>query len=1129
MSAFDRLIGQIDSFIRKYYKNQIIKGVFLFVGVLLVTYLCVVGLEYFGRFNSLIRGILLFGFIGVNGYILARYIFIPLLKLKAYGTRIDRYQASAVIGKFFPDVSDRLLNTLQLNDQISKNSADFELLNASVQQRSEKMSVLPFSEAIDLGENRKHLKWLIPVFGVLFIMLIFMPSLFTQGTNRVLNFTQEFELQAPFTFSLLGDNRKVVEGSDFSFEVELSGNDLPEKLYVNSPKGRKLLKRKTKNTFVGEIAQVRKRMIVQFEANEYRSEEYNIEVIAKTAIGKMQATLKFPEYLKTESEVVENASDLIVPEGTEITWSVLTKNSVNTEFWLGNERRKYDKKGFSFVGDLFSDVEGGVVLENTESGILDTTSFKIDVIKDSYPSISVQESMDSLNDGRRFFNGMVSDDHGLSSLVFVYKIVGNSGRDRVVRMNAGHVFGTEAPFDFAVDFRRENISLEDKIEYYFIVGDNDGVNGSKTVRSRVFLYKLPNLEELNDKREEEQEKTKDDLSNVLKQADKFKENLERLREETRNSKQSNWNKENQVRQLKEDHKSLLENLESIQEEMQNSLEEKNQLSEIEKEIMDQQELIDKLLEELMDDELKDLLDQLEDLLKQNDEEGIQEKMDELEMSSEDMKKQLDRSLEMLKRLQVNEKIDDIEEELKELSKDQEELREKTENEKNIDESDKEKQNDINERFEDLKKELEELDELNNQLNDPMDLKGQEEQSKEISEDLKESSEQLDKNKGKKASGSQKSASEKMKQMAENLDMQQQQANQEQQGEDMDMLRNVLESLVSLSLDQEDVMNSLKKTKEDNPAFKAHRRNQRRIVNDTRNVRDSLYALAERQPKIASFIDKELNTIEANHKLALEDLDEFFGANARRDNRKGNLAVRQQYVMTSYNNLALMLNESLQDMQQKMKDSKPGSGSCNKPGGNGSPKPGAGKMSSQDMKQMLKKQLDALKKGSNAGGSKPGDKPGSKPGGKPGGEGGMGLGNKQIAKMAAEQSAIRKRLEQLKNELNKSGKGEGNRLNPLIDELEKQEKDLVNKRLNNNLIKRQQEILTRLLESEKAIMERGYDEKRESKEGKNENNGNLIRFNEYNKEKLKQIELLRSVDPAYRKYYKDRANEYFNRM
>jgi hypothetical protein len=119
-------------------------------------------------------------------------------------------------------------------------------------------------------------------------------------------------------------------------------------------------------------------------------------------------------------------------------------------------------------------------------------------------------------------------------------------------------------------------------------------------------------------------------------------------------------------------------------------------------------------------------------------------------------------------------------------------------------------------------------------------------------------------------------------------------------------------------------------------------------------------------------------------------------------------------------------------------------------------------------------------------------------------------------------------QQLRNELNKEGKGQGNKLNPLINELEKQEKDLINKRFGNELINRQKQILTRLLESDKALMERGFEEKRESKSGKDGFSSNQIRFEEYNKQKLKQVEIIRAVDPMYNKYYKVKASEYFNK-
>jgi hypothetical protein len=356
----------------------------------------------------------------------------------------------------------------------------------------------------------------------------------------------------------------------------------------------------------------------------------------------------------------------------------------------------------------------------------------------------------------------------------------------------------------------------------------------------------------------------------------------------------------------------------------------------------------------------------------------------------------------------------------------------------------------------------------------------------------------------------------MEKMAEQLDEMQQQANQQQEEEDMDALRAILENLMSLSFDQEDLMKRFNRLSDSDPAYRRYGKKQRAIIDDTRIVRDSLLALAKRQPKIASFVDKELNEIKKNQELALEDIDE---------RRKRELGVRQQSVMTAYNNLALLLNESLQSMQQQMQSKMQGQGSCNKPGGKGQPKPGSS-MNPGDMKQLLKKQLDQLQKGPNPGGKQPGDQPGNQPGQKSG-MGMQGLGNKEISKMAAEQTAIRQRLEELRKELNKEGQGKGNQLNPLIKELEEQERDLINKRFSPEMVQRQKNILTRLLESEKALMERGFEEKRESKSGKNENYGNQIRFDEYNRQKLKQVELLHTVDPSYRKYYKDKANEYFN--
>ena len=303
-----------------------------------------------------------------------------------------------------------------------------------------------------------------------------------------------------------------------------------------------------------------------------------------------------------------------------------------------------------------------------------------------------------------------------------------------------------------------------------------------------------------------------------------------------------------------------------------------------------------------------------------------------------------------------------------------------------------------------------------------------------------------------------------------------------------------------------------------PVYVSNGPKQHKINRDMQMVEDSLRALASRVPQIASFIDDELKDVNQSLK---ESISEF------EDRKTASMNVAQQRVMTGLNNLALLLNEALEQMQQQAQNSKPGSGSCSKPGGKGS-KPSSGGMSMEQMKKMLKKQLDQMKKGANPGGKKPGDKPGDKPGTKPGEGGpGMGMGNKEISQMAREQSQLRKELKKLAQQLNKDGSGKGNGLNKAISELEKMEKDLVNKRFSSDMVKRQQEILSRLLESEKAVREQEFDNKRKSKSGQNQNNSNLILLKKYKENKQKEIELLKSVPPSLNDYYKNKANEYIN--
>ena len=411
-------------------------------------------------------------------------------------------------------------------------------------------------------------------------------------------------------------------------------------------------------------------------------------------------------------------------------------------------------------------------------------------------------------------------------------------------------------------------------------------------------------------------------------------------------------------------------------------------------------------------------------------------------------------------------------------------------------------------------ELDKLEELDKDLENPNGMEDTKKDQEEVSEDMQESSDQLDKNKNKKSSEAQKDAAQKMSEMAQKMGEMQQQA--QDQGEDMDALRQLLDNLLHLSFEQEELMEKYKKIDRKNPEYVAVTQQQKKLKDDAKMIEDSLFALSKRVVQLQSTINKEIGLINNN-------MDKTISFMAERQIPLA--AARQQYVMTSINNLALLFDEALQQMQ-KQTQQKPGKGSCSKPGGKGNPKPGMGAI--KKMQKSLQKQLEDMKKameeGKKPGGKKPGQMPGQKPGkgegmGMPGGQG----MSESLAKMAAQQAKIREELNKLKK-----GKGAGG-LNKLSKMMEETETDIVNKRITQQTINRQKEILSRLLESEKADREREWDDKRESKEGKKELKGNPKLFFEYNQQKQKEVDLIKTTPPNLNNFYKKIVTQYFQTL
>jgi len=100
---------------------------------------------------------------------------------------------------------------------------------------------------------------------------------------------------------------------------------------------------------------------------------------------------------------------------------------------------------------------------------------------------------------------------------------------------------------------------------------------------------------------------------------------------------------------------------------------------------------------------------------------------------------------------------------------------------------------------------------------------------------------------------------------------------------------------------------------------------------------------------------------------------------------------------------------------------------------------------------------------------------------------------------------------------------------IMDQMNKIETDLVNKRLTNEMLQRQEEILTRLLKHEKAEREREYDNKRKAESAAQKERKMPPTLEEYIKKREAEIEMFKTVSPALRPYYKFLVEEYFKEL
>ncbi len=531
MNTYEALVERLDEFIRKYYKNLLIKGALFSVGIWVTFFLIINVLEYFGNFSTTVRTILFYCFLGGSLWVFTQYILITLLKYFRLGKTLSYEQSAKIIGDYFPEVKDKLLNILQLNQNSTDCTGAEDLIEASINQKIKQLSPISFNKAVDFSKNKKYLRYtIIPVLGFTVIFFAF-PSFIIEPSKRIIHHQTYFEKPAPFSFVVTNEKLQTLQQEDFNLKVKIKGEEMPAEVCINIGQNKYKLQKDNKLDFSYLFKNVQTSLDFYLEAGEVRSATYHLETLPKPVLVDFSVQLDYPKYLAKEKEVLMNIGDLIVPKGTVVTWNFVTKDTRTIGFLLGEQNEHLqirDNGTASFRKTLLSGVDYTLFTENEYLVSKDTLRYSIAVVEDAFPSIQVIEQKDSTLIGRLFFRGTIKDDYGFSRLTFNLSRNNSDDTSRNISQNIDIPIDkslNQQEFYYQAFLQEMGIKPGDQITYYFEVWDNDGINGPKPVRSQNFFIGIPTIRELDKEIDKTNEKIKDEAEKQILELKKIQKEI----------------------------------------------------------------------------------------------------------------------------------------------------------------------------------------------------------------------------------------------------------------------------------------------------------------------------------------------------------------------------------------------------------------------------------------------------------------------------------------------------------------------------------------------------------------------------------------------------------------------------
>ena len=972
---------------------------------------------------------------------------------KGYFYNYLNIEIAKEIGKNKSLIKDELLNVLQLQKNKTNEQTLVELAKRNVENKLKNIYPTLTNNVLPINTIQRFV----------FILIITIPILtFTvlkEGSNRIINYTNVFEVPKPFTLQSTKGSFSALQGD--TIRIDFSGNGiLPDSIDLyweyDDILNHNRLSIDGKNNYGFIFKNLSKNIYYWAEYENPKifkkwdkivTSYDTIKIKSRPVIKNISFSINPPEYTNEKKYIhnYSNITQLELLKGTVVDIE-LEANKTLTAAWMlnNNERINLDIEENKIKGNFIiqDDMKFTVYcMDQNYIPNINPLQYTFIAINDNSPNILINEPEKNFEIDESFLVPLslnVIDDINISKVWIEFAVLNNmlnEGENDTDTLNIynGYTNNKNILIQKKWDISNLNILMGDELHFHFFAKDNN-IELNNVTQSDLYIGRFPSLENIFSEIEKQESNTEDWIEDIKDTIENITEKTEDIKLDLLKSDDITWEQKKQLEETFSEIEEISNQIQEIKENIEKITEQAEKNNIFSDNLLEKFEKFQEMLDDIMTPELLDAIEKLQDSFQNANMKQLMDALENYEFNVEKFEEQIDRFIDMFELALAEQKLNEVAEHIENMINKQTQLIKDIKNKEDEYILNK-KSNKQESRFSDLKSLLNEAsfvvenisENTKHQIEDLLSdniIKDTEETLSKQTSDITESNQQS-------ASKNCEGANENLKDIANHVQQIIEEFNNENKAKMSKEFIIIINSLFTMSNQQENLIMNTYGVRSNSPKIREINQNQFNIDKELNQITNQLIDLSNK----TFFVNPKINRVIGRLKSSINKTISYF------EQKQISLAKKeQQLILDKINEITLLLLLSMEEMENSE--------------------------SVSGFEQFMKslEEMSGQQQGINQGTMQLGQL-------------GMMQQQQMMQQLQGQQEHLKQKLEELIG--NNPGEDPGGGLHKSTEDMEDIINDFKNKNVTQKTIERQQKILSRMLDSQKSLQQKDFNNKRES--------------------------------------------------